>query len=207
VKRLRKLPLRIWAIPPLTLIFGAVVFRLTWDIPYFTATISKVLLSLSIAGVVAGYFFILRFLIRPGSAKNLKPRAMRAGAIAGVGVGVAAATAYLVQQVPVSIAPISKVVLGLAIGVAASGYFFLLLLIRPGLIEKLKTRPVRIGVTAVVTAALAALTIHTIRFLPSPEAAHPFSQIMAILLLAALISVYPLILKYIWRVWRRGRVD
>jgi tellurite resistance protein TehA-like permease len=62
---------------------------------------------------------------------------------------------------------------------------------------------VRIGVTVVVTLALTALTIHTIRFLPSPEAAHPFSQVMAILLLAALIAVYPLILKYIWGVWRR----
>ena len=204
MKKLRKLPLRIWAVLPLTLIFGAVVFRLTWDIPYFTATISKVLLGLSIVGVAAGYFFILRFLSRPVLTEKLTARSVKVGAIAGVGAGLAAATAYLVQQVPYSIALISKVVLGLAIGVAAGGYFFLLLLIRPGLIEKLKTRPLRIGVTAVVTAALVTLTIHTIRFLPSPEAAHPFSQVMAILLLAALISVYPLILKYIWRVWRAG---
>ena len=62
----------------------------------------------------------------------------------------------------------------------------------------------RIGVTAVVTAALVTLTIHTIRFLPSPEAIHIQSKVMAILLLAALSSVYPIILKYIWRVWRSG---
>ncbi len=136
MKRLRKLPLRIWAILPLTIIFSAVVFRLTWNIPG-------------------------------------------------------------------SIATISKVVLGLAIGVAAGGYFFLLLLIRPGLTQRLKSRLARIGVTAVVTGGLAALTIHTIRFLPSPEAAHPFSKVMAILLLAALISFYPVALKYIWAVWRR----
>ena len=92
--------------------------------------------------------------------------------------------------------------MGLAIGVAAGGYFFLLLLIRPGLTQRLKSRLARIGVTAIVTGGLAALTIHTIRFLPSPEAAHPFSKVMAILLLAALISFYPVVLKYIRAVWR-----
>ena len=136
MKGLRNLPLRVWAIVPLTIIFSAAVFRLTWNIPY-------------------------------------------------------------------SIATISKVVLGLAIAVVVAGYFFLLLLIRPSLMEKLKTRPVRIGVTTVVTAALVTLTIHTIRFLPSPEAVLIQSKVMAILLLAALTSVYPIILKYTWRVWRR----
>ena len=137
MKRLRNLPLRVWTILPLTIIISAAVFRLTWNIPYSIATVSKVLW-------------------------------------------------------------------GLAIGVTSSGYLFLLhFLIRPGITKKLKTRAVRIGVTAVVTTALLTLTIHTIRFLPSPEAILLQSKVMAILLLAALISAYPLILRYIWRVWRR----
>ena len=62
--------------------------------------------------------------------------------------------------------------------------------------RKLKSRPVRIGVTAAVTGGLVALTLHTIRFLPSPEAAHILSKVLAILLLAALISIYPIILRF-----------
>ena len=203
MKRLRNLPLRVWGILPLTIIFSAVVFRLTWNIPYSVATISKVLWGLAIGVTSSGYFFILHFLIWPSLTKKLKTRAVRVGATAGVTAALVTATVYLVQQIPVSIATISKVVLGLAIAVVVAGYFLLLLLIRPGLLEKLKTRPVRIGVTAVVTAALVTLTIHTIRFLPSPEAIYLQSKVMAILLLAALISVYPLILRYIWRIWRR----
>lgn len=203
MKRLRDLPLRVWGILPLTIIFSAVVFRLTWNIPYSVATVSKVLWGLAIGVTSSGYFFLLHFLIWPSLTKKLKTRAVRVGATAGVTAALVIATVYLVQQIPVSIATISKVVLGLAIAVVVAGYFLLLLLIRPGLLEKLKTRPVRIGVTAVVTAALVTLTIHTIRFLPSPEAIYLQSKVMAILLLAALISVYPLVLRYIWRVWRR----
>ena len=204
MKRLRNLPLRVWAIVPLTIIFGAVAFRLTWNIPLSIATVSKVLWGLAIGVTISGYFFLLRLLIWPGLTKKLKTRTVRIGATAGVTAALSVATFYLAQKIPYSIATISKVVLGLAIGITVSGYFFLLLLIRPGLTKKLKTRPMRIGVTAVVTAALVTLTIHTIRFLPSPEAIHIQSKVMAILLLAALSSVYPIILKYIWRVWRSG---
>jgi len=201
--RLGNLPLGVWAILPLTLLFGAVIFRLTWDFSY-TAAIGRVALSLAITGIIVAYVFIFRLLIKPDPFKKLTP-ALRRGTIVGVSAGLAAATAYLVQMVPFSIAPISKVVLGLALVVVASGYFSLVLLIRPGLITSLKARPSRAGVTVVATIALVTLAIHTARFLPSPEAAHPFSRVMAILLLAALISFYPLILKYIWRIWRRER--
>lgn len=68
--------------------------------------------------------------------------------------------------------------------------------------RKLKSRPVRIGVTAAITGDLVALTLHTIRFLPSPEAAHILSKVLAILLLAALISIYPIILRFIWTAWK-----
>ncbi len=202
MQRLRNLPLRAWTILPLTIIFGAAAFRLSWNILFATATASQVLWGIVTGVTVMGYFFILRFLSRPVPTEKLTSQKSRAGAIAFVASGVAIATAYLIQKTPLSIAPISKVVLGLSFAVVVGGYLFLVLLIKPRLISKLKTRLVRMGVTVVVTLALTTLTIHTIRFLPSPDAAHPFSQAMAILLLAALIAVYPLILKYIWRVWQ-----
>lgn len=199
---LRNLPLRVWTILPLTIIFGAAAFRLSWNIFFATATTSQVLWGIVTGATAVGYFFTLRLLSRPISTEKLTSRKSRVGAIAFVASGVAIATAYLIQKTPLSIAPISRVVLGFSFAVVVGGYFFLVLLIKPRLISKLKTRLVRIGVTVVVTLALTTLSIHTIRFLPSPDAAHPFSQAMAILLLAALIAVYPLILKYIWRVWR-----
>jgi hypothetical protein len=200
---LRNLPLRVWTILPLTIIFGAAAFRLSWNVIFATANSSKVLWGVVIGATITGYFLSLRLLSRPVPAKKLKSRRTRIGAIACIGSGLGIATAYLIQQTPASIAPVSKVVLGLSLAVVIAGYFFLVLLVRPGLFEKLKTRPARIGVSAVVTTALVTLSIHTARFLPSPIAAHPFSQTMAILLLAALIATYPLILRYIWRVWRR----
>lgn len=205
MKRLSNLPLRVWAIVPLTLVFSLAITHVAWNIPYFititTTTTSKAVLGLCIAAVT-GYSFLLRLLIRPGLAEKLKTRTVRIGATVGVVAALVVMTVYLAQQIPYSIATISKVVLGLSIAIVVAGYFCLLLLIRPGLIEKLRTRLVRVGVTVVVTAALATLTIHTIRFLPSPEAAHILSKVMAILLLAALISAYPVALRYIWSVWR-----
>jgi hypothetical protein len=202
VTRLGNLPFRVWTILPLTLLFGAVIFRLTWDFPYATAT-GRAALSLGIAGTIVAYVFIVRFLTTPTPLKKVAPAVLRRGTIAGVSAGLAAATAYLARHAPLAIAPVSRVIVGLSLVVVASGYFFLVLLIRPGLITSLKARPLRAGVTVVISAALVTLSIHTARFLPSPEAAHPFSQIMAVLLLAALACVYPLILKYVWCVWRR----
>jgi hypothetical protein len=203
MQRLRNLPLRVWTILPLTIIFGAAAFRLSWNILFSVTTASQVLWGIVTGVTVTGYFFILRFLSRPVPTEKLTSPRARAGAIAFISSGLGIATAYLIQKIPYSIAPVSKVVVGLSFAVVVGGYLFLVLLIKPKLINKLKTRPARIGVTVVVTLALTTLTIHTIRFLPSPDAAHPFSQAMAILLLAALIAVYPLILKYIWRVWRK----
>jgi hypothetical protein len=203
---LRNLPLRVWTVLPLTIIFGAAAFRLSWNIVFSTTGSGEVLWWVAIGATVTGYFFCLRFLSRPIPAEKLRGRGMRIGAIICIAGGLGIATAYLIQQIPFSIAPVSKVVLGLSFAVVIGGYFFLALLVSPGLFDKLKTRPARIAVSAVATMALLTLSIHTARFLPSPLAEHPFSQTMAILLLAALIATYPLILVYIWRVWRR-RVD
>jgi hypothetical protein len=194
--------LRAWAMLPLTLIFTALVFRMSWYIP-ITVAPERVWWWLAIGATVTGYLFILRFLSRPVSVERLKAPGVRAGTISGTAAGLIIATVYLYHQIPESVAVISRVVLGLAIFVNAGGYFLLVLLIKPGLIPRLRARPVRVGASVLVAAALAGLTIHTVRFLPSPEAVYLQSKVMAVLLLAALIAVSPLILQYIWLVWRK----
>ncbi len=77
----------------------------------------------------------------------------------------------------------------------------LYLIIKPSL-KKLKSLPVRIWVSVMVTAAIISAIVHYIRFVPSPEAAtSPLSVIIASLLLAAGISVYLLAL---WALWFKG---
>jgi hypothetical protein len=73
----------------------------------------------------------------------------------------------------------------------------LYLTIKPSL-KKLKSLPVRIWVTVIVTVALIDSIIHFVRFVPSPEAASPLSVIIASLLLTALVSAYVLALWVIW---------
>ncbi len=74
---------------------------------------------------------------------------------------------------------------------------FLYLIIKPSL-EKLKSLPVRIWVTIIITGALIDGIIHFVRFVPSPEAAAPLSVIIASLLLVGGISAYLLALWVIW---------
>ncbi len=81
---------------------------------------------------------------------------------------------------------------------------FLYLTIKPG-VKKLKSLPVRTGVTLIVTATLISGIIHFIRFVPSPEATLPLSVIIATLLLLAGISAYLLVLRLIWSVWKAGK--
>ena len=118
---LTNLPLRVWAILPLTIIFGAAAFRLSWNVLFSTASSSKVLWGLVIGAIVVGYFFSLRLLSRPVPAERLKGRGMRIGTIACIGSGLGIATAYLIQKTPLSIAPISKGVLGLSLAVGIAG--------------------------------------------------------------------------------------
>ena len=96
------------------------------------------------------------------------------------------------------------VILILCILVTLGIYALILhLTIRPSL-KKLKSLPVRTGITAIVTAALISGIIHFIRFVPSPEAASPLSVVIASLLLAAGISAYILLLWLIWSI-RKAR--
>lgn len=76
---------------------------------------------------------------------------------------------------------------------------FLYLIIKPSL-KKLKSPPVRIWVTIIMTSALIDGIIHFVRFVPSPEAASPISVIIASLLLIGGISAYLLVLWVIWSI-------
>ena len=76
---------------------------------------------------------------------------------------------------------------------------FLYLIIKPSL-KKLKSPPVRIWVTIILTSALIDGIIHFVRFVPSPEAASPISVIIASLLLIGGISAYLLVLWVIWSI-------
>jgi len=78
---------------------------------------------------------------------------------------------------------------------------FLYLIIKPSL-KKLKSLPVRIWGTVIITGALIDGIIHFVRFVPSPEAAAPLSVIIASLLLVGGISAYLLVLWVIWSVWK-----
>jgi len=78
---------------------------------------------------------------------------------------------------------------------------FLYLIIKPSL-KKLKSLPVRIWVTIIITGALIDGIIHFVRFVPSPEAASPLSVVIASLLLVGGISAYLLVLWVIWSVWK-----
>lgn len=64
---------------------------------------------------------------------------------------------------------------------------------------KLKSPPFKIGLSAILVAALISGIIHAYRFIPSPEANIPISVPMALLLLAAEISVCILLLYLLWR--------
>jgi len=89
-------------------------------------------------------------------------------------------------------------VIFLTIGINA---LLIYLIIKPSL-KKLKSLPVRIAVTAVMTAGFIGAIIHFVRFVPSPEAAVPLSVAIATLLLAAAVSVYLLVL---WAIWFIGK--
>jgi len=101
----------------------------------------------------------------------------------------------------VIVAAPSLVVIILVMFTTLSIYALLLYLIIKPSLKKLKSLPVRIWVSVIVTAAIISAIVHYIRFVPSPEATSPLSVIIASLLLAAGISVYLLAL---WALWLKG---
>ncbi len=77
----------------------------------------------------------------------------------------------------------------------------LYLTIKPSL-KKLKSLPVRIWVTVIITGALIDGIIHFVRFVPSPEATSLLSVVIASLLLVGGIGAYLLALWVIWSIWK-----
>ena len=98
----------------------------------------------------------------------------------------------------VIIAAPSLVVIILVMFTTLSIYALLLYLIIKPSLKKLKSLPVRIWVSVIITAAIISAIVHYIRFVPSPEATSPLSVIIASLLLAASISIYLLVLWALW---------
>lgn len=78
---------------------------------------------------------------------------------------------------------------------------FLYLIIKPDW-EKVKSPPVKIWFTVIITACLISGIIHFIRFVPSPEAASPISVVIATLLLLAGSTAYLLAVGLIWSIWK-----
>ena len=108
----------------------------------------------------------------------------------------------LVWELTIATAVGTWVIIILLILVTLGIYALLLYLtIKPSL-KKLKSLPVGIGVTVIITAVLISGIIHFIRFVPSPEAALPLSVVIASLLLLGGISAYALALRVIWSIWK-----
>jgi len=122
--------------------------------------------------------------------------------IVSITLALSAVIVRLAWEVTLTTAVGSMVIIILLIVVTLGIYALLLYLaIKPSL-KKLKSLPVRTGVTVIITAALISGIIHFVRFVPSPEAASPLSVVIASLLLVGGISAYLLVLRVIWSIWK-----
>ena len=103
--------------------------------------------------------------------------------------------------------PTGSLVIIILLIVAILGIYALLLYltIKPSR-RKLKSLPVAISATLILTGAIAGSVIHYIRFVPSPEASSVRSVAMASLLLAAGVSIYFMVLWVVWA-FRRKKKD
>ncbi len=95
------------------------------------------------------------------------------------------------------------VIILLILAILGTYALLIYLTIRPSL-KKLKSLPVAISVTLVATGAITDCIIHFFRFVFSPDPILPFGIIAAVLLLAASVGLYLLVLWVIWSVWKAG---
>jgi len=123
---------------------------------------------------------------------------LRIWLLVSITLALSAVTVRLAWEVTFTTAVSSMVIIALSILVVLSIYALLLYFtIRPSL-KKVRSLPIKIWVTVIITAGLISGIIHFIRFVPSPEAAAPLSVVIAILLLLAGINAYLLALRVIW---------
>ena len=130
--------------------------------------------------------------------------AVRVWLMVSITPALAAVVVRLVWELTTATAVGTWVIAILLILVTLGIYALLLYLtIKPSM-KKLKSLPVGIGVTVIITAALIGGIIHFVRFVPSPEAASPLRVVIASLLLIGGISAYLLALRVIWAIWKGG---
>ena len=123
---------------------------------------------------------------------------LRIWLLVSITLALSAVTVRLAWEVTFTTAVSSMVIIALSILVVLSIYALLLYFtIRPSL-KKVRSLPIKIWVTVIITAGLTSGIIHFIRFVPSPEAAAPLSVVIAILLLLAGINAYLLVLRVMW---------
>ena len=128
--------------------------------------------------------------------------ALRIWLMVSITPALGAVVVRLVWELTIATAVGTWVIIILLILVTLGIYALLLYLtIKPNL-KKLKSLPVGIGVTVIITAVLISGIIHFIRFVPSPEAALPLSVVIASLLLVGGISAYALAIRVIWSIWK-----
>jgi hypothetical protein len=123
---------------------------------------------------------------------------LRLWVIASITLALSAAMVRLVWEATQTM-PTGSLVIIILLIITVLGIYILLLYItiKPSL-KKLKSLPVAISATIILTGAITGCIIHYIRFVPSPEASSIRSVAIASLLLAAGVSIYFMVLWVIW---------
>ncbi len=123
---------------------------------------------------------------------------LRLWLIVSITLALGAAMVRLVWELTKTV-PTGSLVIIILLIIAVLGIYalFLYLTIKPSR-KKLKSLPVAISATLILTGAIAGCIIHYVRFVPSPEASSIRSVAMASLLLAAGVSIYFMVLWVIW---------
>ncbi len=130
---------------------------------------------------------------------------LRLWVIVSITLALSAAMVRLVWELTETM-PAGSLAIVILLIVAVLGVYALLLYltIKPSR-KKLKSLPVAISATLILTGAIAGSIIHYIRFVPSPGASSIRSLAIASLLLAAGVSIYFMLLWVIWSLRRKRK--
>jgi len=95
----------------------------------------------------------------------------------------------------------SIMVIAALLGVYTFMFYFIL---KPSM-KILNSLPIWIAGAVMTTGGVVGAVIHLIRFLPSPEYELPWSLVIALLYLTALLNAYFMLLWHIWSLWKKKR--